>query len=237
MTTLLELKSLVRDVLADSGVDPDEAAAEAEIISRHVTGLNPTEQVVFESAVPEQWLADVELIIRRRLEHVPIQYILGEAYFYGLKIYAIEISDVASKVAKSNAQRHQVVSQIEFLQGDWRKSLPFDLNLIVSNPPYIPRHKAKELLPEVIDNEPHLALFGGDRDGLGHYRDFARLLGSHLAADGGHVCMEVGDDQAPSVARIFEQREWSNVKIEKDLNGRERVVSAWSPKNLDVKKT
>ena len=294
MTRLPELKAVIRDVLAEAGIEADEAQAEVELIAEHVTKLSPTEQILFTDEMPEQWLADVEVIIRKRLERTPIQYILGEAYFRGLnfavkpgvfiprsdteavvekalsiiekaklksprivdigcgsgaiaislakaladaKIYAIEISDVALNVARSNAIRHQVDNRIEFLQSDWRKSLPYDLDLIVSNPPYIPRHKAKDLMPEVVDNEPHLALFGGDRDGLGHYRDFARLFSSHFAQAGGFVCLEVGDEQAPSVAAIFEKREWTSVERSKDLNGHGRVVSAWSPKNKDVKKT
>jgi release factor glutamine methyltransferase len=294
MTTLPELKTVIRDVLAEAGIEADEAQAEVEIIAEHVTKLSPTEQILFAEEVSEQWLADVEMIIRKRLERMPIQYILGEAYFRGLnfavkpgvfiprsdteavvekalsiiekakiksprivdigcgsgaiaislakalvqsKIYAIEVSDVAIGVARSNAMRHHVDDRVEFLQGDWRKSLPFDLDLIVSNPPYIPRHKAKDLMPEVVDNEPHLALFGVDRDGLGHYRDFARLFSHHFSQTGGFVCLEVGDEQAPSVAAIFEKRGWSLVEQSKDLNGHERVVSAWSPKIGDVKKT
>ncbi|MDR3614550.1 MAG: peptide chain release factor N(5)-glutamine methyltransferase [Candidatus Obscuribacterales bacterium] len=294
MTKLPDLKSVIRDVLTEAGIEADEAHAEVELIAEHVTKLSPTEQILFAGAVPDQWLADVEVIIRKRLERTPIQYILGEAYFCGLnfevkpgvfiprsdteavvekaisiiqkakvkrprivdigcgsgaiaislakaipaaKVYAIEISAIALGVARSNAARHQVDDKIEFLQSDWRKSLPFDLDLIVSNPPYIPRHKAKDLMPEVVDNEPHLALFGGDRDGLGHYRDFARLFSPHFAQAGGFVCLEVGDMQAPSVATIFKEREWTSVEITKDLNGHERVVSAWSPKIEDVKKT
>lgn len=293
-TKLPQLKKVIRDVLSEAGIEADEAQSEVELIAEHVTKLTPTQQVLFTEAVPDEWLAAVELIIRQRLERTPIQYILGEAYFRGLnfevkpgvfiprsdteavvekaielvekskletprivdigcgsgaiavslakalpkaKIYAIEISAPALAVAKSNAARHKVDGQIEFLQSDWRKSLPTNLDLIVSNPPYIPRHKAKELSPEVVDNEPHMALFGGDRDGLGHYRDFARMFSAHLSEAGGSVCMEVGDGQAPQVAAIFEQRGWSSVEITKDINGHERVVSAWSEKIEDVKKT
>lgn len=293
-TKLPQLKSVIRDVLTEAGIEADEAHAEVELIFEHVTKLSPTEQILFAGAVPDEWLADVEVIMRKRLERTPIQYILGEAYFRGLnfkvkpgvfiprsdteavvekailiienanvknprivdigcgsgaiaislakaipdaKVYAIEISAAALGVAKGNARRHEVDDRVEFLQGDWRKTLPYDLNLIVSNPPYIPRHKAKDLMPEVVDNEPHLALFGVDRDGLGHYRDFARLFASHFAETGGFACLEVGDEQAPPVVAIFEKREWTSVETTKDLNGHERVVSAWSPKNEDVKKT
>ena len=294
MTTLRQLKSLMRDVFIEAGIEEDEAKAEAVLITEHVTKLTSTEQTLHKEEVPEEWLTAVETIIRKRLERAPIQYILGEAYFRGMKfevkpgvfiprsdtealvekalsiidsseiknprivdigcgsgaiaislakalpyakIYAIEISDAALKVAKSNAVNLQVDHRIEFLHNDWRKCLPSDLNLIVSNPPYIPRRKAKDLLPEVVDNEPHMALFGVDRDGLGHYRDFARLLCSHFAENGGYVCFEVGDEQAPSVAAILEKREWSKVEITKDINDNERVVSAWSAKISDVKKT
>ena len=153
------------------------------------------------------------------------------------QVYGIEISDVAFDIGKANAETHGVAERIEFIRGDWRSALPNDLNLVVSNPPYIPRAKAKELPPEVVDHEPPQALFGVDRDGLGHYRDFARLLTPHFKDTGGYVCLEVGDNQAAAVAQIFEDRGWVNVKQTLDLSKKPRALTAWSPKKTDVKKT
>ncbi len=294
MISLSDFKRRIRDVLVEAGISESEARAEVNIIVEHVSNLSAAKQVLFEDEVPEQWLADVELIVEKRVERMPLQYILERCDFMGLTlavskgvfipradtetvvdtalkivfeqkikkpriadigsgsgaiavclakaipdahVYAIEISDTAFKIGKLNAENHGVAERVEFIRGDWRGALPSDLNLIVSNPPYIPRAKAKDLPPEVVDYEPPQALFGGDRDGLGHYRDFARLLTVHFTDSGGYVCMEVGDNQAGAVAQIFEDRGWVNVKQALDLNKKPRVVSAWSPKKTDVKKT
>jgi release factor glutamine methyltransferase len=294
MISLIDLKHRIRDVLVEAGISESESRAESDIITEYVSNLSAAEQVIFDDDVPEQWLADVELIIDKRVERMPLQYILERCDFMGLtlavkkgvfipradtetvvetalkiifdqkikkpkiadigsgsgaiavclakaipdaQVYAIEISDTAFEISKLNAENHGVANRIEFIRGDWRGALPNDLNMVVSNPPYIPRSKAKELPPEVVDHEPAKALFGVDRDGLGHYRDFARLLTPHFTDSGGYVCLEVGDNQAGAVAQIFEDRGWVNVKQTLDLNKKPRALSAWSPKKTDVKKT
>ena len=73
MITLLDLKHRIRDVLIDAGIELDEARAEADIITEHVSNLSAAEQVTYDDEVSEQWLADVELIIDKRVARVPLQ--------------------------------------------------------------------------------------------------------------------------------------------------------------------
>ena len=112
---------------------------------------------------------------------------------------ATDISPDALLVAKANAQSLEVADRLQFHQGSWFDELNGPFDLIISNPPYI-REDAK-LAPDVTNYDPHLALFGG-ADGLQAYRAIAQQCGPHLS-ENAHVVVELGFDQAPSVAEIF----------------------------------
>jgi release factor glutamine methyltransferase len=116
--------------------------------------------------------------------------------FSSAAVTAIDISETALAFARSNGQRHGV--NIAFLHGDLFEPLaattepPFDL--IVSNPPYIATTDAATLQREVIDHEPHNALFGGE-DGTQFYRRIFDEVGERLAPDG-VLLLEMGAGQA-----------------------------------------
>lgn len=145
------------------------------------------------------------------------------------RVYAVDLSAPALAVARDNARRHGVAARIEFFQGDGLAVLPPDLklDLVVSNPPYIPTAEVATLQPEVRDFDPLLALDGG-ADGLEHYRRLAAGLPSYLAATH-RALLEFGDGQAPAVAAIFRREKWVVERIENDYNGVERVLVAWRP--------
>ncbi len=100
------------------------------------------------------------------------------------------------------------------------KSGRFDF--LVSNPPYIPSAAIAELDRSVRDFEPHQALDGG-ADGLEFYRYFAASAERLLKPGGGIYC-EIGYDQGESVTEILVSGGWKNIRIVKDLGGRDRVV-------------
>jgi release factor glutamine methyltransferase len=137
------------------------------------------------------------------------------------KVFAVDISSEALAIAKNNAQRHQ--TEIAFFQGDllapFKGKNTFDI--IVSNPPYIPRDQIKALQIEVT-KEPSLALDGG-LDGLDYYHRLAQTAPRYLV-QGGWLVVEIGSDQGPDVKAIFEENRFSQVKIVKDYAGRNRVV-------------
>jgi release factor glutamine methyltransferase len=136
---------------------------------------------------------------------------------------AVDISAEALEVAKFNAQKFHVEDRIEFFQGDLFAPLEGKIfNAIVSNPPYIPTGDLETLQTEV-KMEPQLALNGGN-DGLNFYRriisDAPRFL-----ADGGLLAVEIGINQASSVKKLFEQANFIDVEILKDLAGIERIIT------------
>jgi release factor glutamine methyltransferase len=97
-----------------------------------------------------------------------------------------------------------------------------DLDLIVSNPPYIPSEEIAGLDPEVRDHDPRLALDGG-ADGLEFYRILARQ-GRHWLHASGCLMLEYGDGQATDLIRLFTEEGWGEISPEKDLSGRERIL-------------
>lgn len=143
-----------------------------------------------------------------------------------VRITATDISSVALKVAKRNAGRHGVSDRISFLKGDLFKPLEHlkgSVDLIASNPPYIPQADENSL-PIDVRREPTEALMGG-WDGLDFFRRIAREAPVYLE-EGGSVILEVGDGQATRVADILEGAGLSDVAIASDLAGVARVVSA-----------
>jgi release factor glutamine methyltransferase len=139
---------------------------------------------------------------------------------------AIDISAAAVDVARRNASA--VADRIEFFTGDWvdyRAGAPFDV--VVSNPPYIGLSEKKDLAPEVVDYDPHLALFAGD-DGLSAYRSLVSVLPAFLA-DGGLVVLEIGHRQAGAVKDILAQGGFDVLETRRDLGGNDRVIVAKKP--------
>ena len=136
---------------------------------------------------------------------------------------ALDISPSALTVARGNAARHAVISRLGFVRSDLLSGVASgSLNLVLSNPPYIPTGGLAGLQPEVRDAEPRSALDGGP-DGLEFYRRLAPQARRCLTA-GGSVAVEVGQGQAPGVADIFECAGLTDIDLRRDLAGIERVV-------------
>ena len=150
-------------------------------------------------------------------------------YINDAKVLAVEISDVPFRVAQANAKANGVESRIEFVHGDWRHHVPLDLDIIVSNPPYIPVSLKETLAPEVENYEPHLALFGTDEDGLGFYREMARTTQTAFSKlAGGWLLCELGQGQADDCAALFRAQGWTRISTKADLSGIKRVLIAHS---------
>lgn len=141
------------------------------------------------------------------------------------EVVAIDSSSKAALLTQENAKDKGVLSRLEVVVDDWQKALPFGLDAIVSNPPYIPWRSYNSLSLEITAWEPKEALFGTDEDGLGFYRAFALKGISHLKP-GGKVLIEVGDGQSEAVRAIFNEGGLEDVFVHNDLNGLPRVVCA-----------
>ena len=138
-------------------------------------------------------------------------------------ITACDLSPAALAVARSNAARLSL--QIGFTESDLLSAFPSGepFDVIASNPPYVPQLDAASLQPEVVDHEPHTALFAGD-DGLEIY---GRLIPQTHAAltRGGLLAMEFGFGQREALRSLLEHG-WKNVRFLDDYAGIPRVVLA-----------
>lgn len=219
--------------------------------------------------------------LQQLLQHKPVQYVLGEAWFYKMKlkvneqvliprpeteelvhwiietasankiynlldigtgsgcipialkkempvanITTIDVSEKALLVAKENALLQHV--NIDFMQFDfldelqWKKLPVFDI--IVSNPPYIPIIEKSLLDKNVTAWEPHAALFVPDDAPLLFYKKIADFGLTHLST-GGNIFVELHENYAQQTAMLF-AKNYSTVKIKKDISGKERMLMA-----------
>ena len=140
------------------------------------------------------------------------------------RLIALDISRTALDVARRNARRHGAAQRIAFVQGNVFAS-ETDVDIIVSNPPYVPIGDRDSLPPEVRDYEPPKALFAGE-DGL----DVIRQLidhASHGLSTSGLLVFECGVGQASAIREMIARARWLTlVEIRADLGGIPRIVVA-----------
>ncbi|MBS1835841.1 MAG: peptide chain release factor N(5)-glutamine methyltransferase [Acidobacteria bacterium] len=138
-------------------------------------------------------------------------------------VVATDISAAALVIARANAARHEA-NNIAFLQSDLLSAFaPHSLDAVVSNPPYIPKVQAATLQREVVEHEPHLALFS-EEDGMQHYR---RLVEQSkvVLKPGGWLILELAFDAVPKLEPLL-----PNAEIRNDLAGHPRVAIAQNSK-------
>jgi release factor glutamine methyltransferase len=138
-------------------------------------------------------------------------------------IVATDISAAALDVARRNARRHGVADRVHFVRTDFLAGIRRSADLIVSNPPYVPRAHAAGLSPEVRDFEPHVALFGGT-DGLEKQRILMEQATKCLVP-GGYLLVEFGDGQEEAVRALIEH--WPSlriIRVRSDLQGIPRTM-------------
>jgi len=265
-----------------SGAGIASPRLEARLLLGKACGVSADEAVLIRRKLTADECADLSEILRQRLEHKPLDKILGRKGFYkydfivnenvlsprpdteiiveeALKLLNADItqnivdfgtgsgcillsllaenslwhgqgvdkSPAALKVASENAALLGVENQVSWLNGSWfdadlpqRLKTPADM--LVSNPPYIPRADICGLETEVKDYDPLSALDGGT-DGLEHYRQIAALA-PELLKNGGFVVLEAGAGQARDISDIFSARGLTPVRIAADLAGIDRCV-------------
>lgn len=139
-----------------------------------------------------------------------------------VEITATDISRDALEIASSNADVHDVLERIKFLEADLFEGVAGKFDLLVSNPPYIPSAEIKTLQKEVKAFDPLAALDGGS-DGLDFYRAIFKDARAFLKPKG-KVCVEIGFGQEEDVAKIAAANGYGNVTEIKDLNQINRVI-------------
>ncbi|MCP3678388.1 MAG: peptide chain release factor N(5)-glutamine methyltransferase [Deltaproteobacteria bacterium] len=149
-----------------------------------------------------------------------------------VRCIATDLSASALEVAKDNAISHGVDEMVTFKEGDLfapidQSDMKGQVEIIVSNPPYVPRGDIAALQPEVSSFEPRTALDGGE-DGLGLIRRIVAGAPRYLAVNG-TLILEIGYGQAENVRAIFEESDSSwTVEVKRDYAGIERIVKARS---------
>jgi release factor glutamine methyltransferase len=140
---------------------------------------------------------------------------------------SVDISKECLNVAKINAETNGVLDRVKFIHSDWFSNVTSRFDLIVSNPPYIGLSELNDLSREVKNFDPKVALFGG-RDGLNCYEaifnDVIRFLNP-----GGRLITEVGYAQSSIVKKFFLNSGFIDIKVTKDLDLNNRVVSGYLP--------
>jgi release factor glutamine methyltransferase len=139
-------------------------------------------------------------------------------------VTAIDISDAALNVAKENALR--LGAFVTFEQMDFLNQSPSlkNLDLIVSNPPYILQKERVSMQANVLSYEPALALFVPDHNPLLFYKEIAKK-GKQLLRPGGKIIVEINEKFGQEVKQLFEQK-FYRASIFTDINGKDRVVVA-----------
>lgn len=146
-------------------------------------------------------------------------------------VVATDISELALAVAQENVGSLDLSEQVSVARGDLFAALDPELrgtfDVIVSNPPYVPSADVPDLPAEVAGFEPHLALDGG-ADGLDVFR---RLLTESLdwLRPGGLLGVEL-DERMVQIAAGEAQKWYEEVRVVRDLTGRDRIVTAQAPR-------
>ncbi|WNM19024.1 peptide chain release factor N(5)-glutamine methyltransferase [Flavobacterium capsici] len=210
----------------------------------------------------------------------PIQYILGETEFYGLKfmvdgnvliprpeteelvdlivssfksqtsklrildigtgsgcipislkknlpnaeVFAIDVSENALEIAKKNAKLNGV--EVNFILKNILETndLEQQFDVIVSNPPYVRMLEKEEIKPNVLEFEPHLALFVEDNDALLFYRKIAQLAKKNLT-ENGSLFFEINQYLGKETVELLENLGFKNILLLKDIYGNDRMIS------------
>lgn len=273
-------KKIVRSI--DTVYQGDEAKNIAELLLEHVTQLALAERIIrrSESLSSKQEKLLLESISRLQ-NHEPIQYIINECWFAGIKFYvdknvliprpeteelvewvvahmqlatrnlkfldigtgsgciaialkkklpgiemwACDVSDEALNVARLNADAlHATIDfvPLNFLDVQQRKQLP-RVDVIVSNPPYVPEKDKSEMKKNVVEHEPPVALFVPNNDPLIFFNCIADF-GNEKLLERGSIYIEIHEDFADKVRSIFRSKGYGSVELKKDLQGKDRML-------------
>ncbi len=267
--------------------DNREAANIADWVFENVTNKRKIERIIDKDLILNlDQEKKLHHYTQQLLQHKPVQYVLNEAWFAGMKFYvdeavliprpeteelvewiveenskfkiqnlkyyildigtgsgcipialkkklphsdisAIDVFDAALEIAKRNSLQQDL--EINFLQldfldnGQWKRLNKYDI--IVSNPPYVKQTEEDKMQRNVLQYEPHLALFVPDEDPLIFYRKIALFAQEHLNGNGS-IYLEINEALSKEVKSLFAHYGYRDIEIRKDMQGKERMVKA-----------
>ena len=140
------------------------------------------------------------------------------------EVFAIDVSENALAIAKKNAILNKV--PVTFLHKNIleTKDLSQKFDIIVSNPPYVRNLEKAEIKPNVLDNEPHLALFVPDNDPLIFYKKIAELAAANLNPNG-QLFFEINQYLGKETQELLESIGLKNIELRKDIYGNDRMIA------------
>lgn len=260
-----------------------EANQITDWVMEHLTGSKKAERMLYKnSSITHDEEIKLKEYAERLLRHEPVQYILNESWFYGLKFYvdenvliprpeteelvdwiirnlkfpfsdlkildigtgsgciaialkrklrkaevwACDISNEALNIAKQNADNLQAeinFVQLDFLNPEKRDQLS-SFDIIVCNPPYVPDMDKKTMNKNVLNFEPHTALFVPDNNALVFYTAIADFSKNHLRENGTVYC-EIHESMGTDLTNLFTQSGFS-AELKKDMQGKDRIIKA-----------
>jgi len=143
----------------------------------------------------------------------------------GASVTAFDISRDALEVARRNAMTNGVT--VDFRQFDVLSDETYNsnFNLIVSNPPYITEPEKKDILPNVLNFEPHIALFVPENDPLLFYRKIIQFSCNYLT-QGGQLYFEIHRDRGQEITELLKKSGFTEIELRKDISGNDRMMKA-----------
>ncbi len=143
------------------------------------------------------------------------------------RVWGIDISKEALNIARRNAQKF--APSVEFIEGDalgdFSQCVDGKVDVVVSNPPYIPISHRELMRPNVTEHEPSIALFVDDNDPLLFYRSIARRARTMLRK-GGKLYFEIYENFANEMRVMLSSEGYSNIVVREDFRGKQRMVCA-----------
>ena len=262
-----------------------EAANIADIVIENITGFKKVDRLINKQfPLNEEQLQLLNDYTNELLKHKPVQYVLSEVWFAGMKLYvdenvliprpeteelvewivktvasrksqvasildigtgsgcipvalkkkllsvevhALDISEEALNVAKRNAAIQQTEINFHLLnildKNLWRQLPKFDI--IVSNPPYVTQGEASSMQKNVLQYEPHLALFVDDEDAMKLYKAIAEFGLYHLN-NNGQIFFEINEMMGKQICDLLNQYRYLNIELKKDLQNKDRMIKA-----------
>lgn len=282
MATIQQTTQTIKQQLTTIYPEP-EAGAMAQQVLEHVLEQNRVQLSLNqqqELTIDQQ--NKLQTIVKRLLQHEPLQYVLGIAHFYGLElqvdsnvliprpeteelvdlvikehrnqqnlrildictgsgcipialaenlkteaVYGLEVSEEALEVAKTNASNYnQTINWLhQDIFDDVQTIVPGSLDIITSNPPYVLEEEQQQMRANVLDYEPHLALFVLDTDPLKFYKRIA-IVGYSLLKPGGKLYFEINERYGQETCDMMLHAGFSEARVIKDLFEKDRMVRA-----------
>jgi len=144
-------------------------------------------------------------------------------HFINSKVFALDISDYALEVARFNSESNN--TNVVFFKADILNLGVLDENydIIVSNPPYVSKSEMSKMSFNVLDYEPHLALFVEDSNPLIFYKSIKKIILSNLSPNG-HCFLEINESYGDELMQLYEDLSFDSVVLRKDIFNKNRMI-------------